>query len=85
MSEVLSGNDFCFTYPGNIFISSTSWKEHIQHLEPVYNYLIAANLKIKLSKCQFFNRKVHYLRYLISEQDIQPLLEKYSNQKPIKV
>ena len=33
------------------------------------------NLKVKLSKCQFFKKYLHYLGHLISKQGIQPLPE----------
>ena len=35
-----------------------------------------ANLKINLSKCQFFKKHLHYLGHLISQQGIQPLPDK---------
>ena len=76
MSQVLSGLDFRFTYLDDIVIYSTSWEEHLQCLEAVYNYLKGANLKIKLSKCQFFKWHLHYLRHLISEQGTQPAPDK---------
>ena len=54
-------------------------------LENSFNHLKAANLKIKVSKCQCFKRKLHYHRDLISEQDIQPLLNKViAIKKPIR-
>ena len=52
--QVLSVLDFCFVNLDNILVYSTSWKEHLQHLEMVFKHLKEANLKIKLSKCQFF-------------------------------
>ena len=36
------------------------------------------NLKMKLSKCQFFKYHLHYLGHLISKQGIQPLPENAS-------
>ena len=43
MSQVLSVLDFSFTYLDNILIYSTSWEEHLQHLEAVFKHLKAAN------------------------------------------
>ena len=60
MSKVLSGFIFCFVYLDNILLYSTSWKEHLQHLEVVFQNLKEANLKIKLSKCHFFKKWLHY-------------------------
>ena len=44
----------------------------------VLKYLKEANLKIKLTKLQFFKDNLYYLGYLISEHGIQPLLKKVS-------
>ena len=67
MSQVLSGLDFCFTYLDDILIYNTSWKEHLKHLEIVFSCLQAANLKFKLSQCQFLKQNLHYLGQLIPE------------------
>ena len=45
-------------------------------MQLIFECLKEGNLKIKLSKCQFFKKHLHYLGHLISEQGIQPLLEK---------
>ena len=52
-----------------------SWKEHLQQ---VFECLNEANLKLKLSKCQFFKKHLHYLGHFTSEQSIQPLPGKIS-------
>ena len=36
----------------------------------------AADLKIKLSKCQFFKTQLHYLGHKISPDGLEPLPEK---------
>ena len=46
------------------------------HLEMLFNHLKWAKLKIELSKCQVFKQHLYYLGHFISEQSIQPLLEK---------
>ena len=76
MSQVLMGLEFCFAYHDDISIDSTSRKEHLEHLETIFSHLQAANLKIKLSKCQFHKQHLHYLGYLILEQGVQPLPDK---------
>ena len=72
-SHVLPRLDSCFVYPNNILIYSSSWKEHLQHLEVVFKCLKEANLKLKSSKCKFLKKHLHYLGYLISKQGIQLL------------
>ena len=59
MSQVLSGLHFCFMYLDDILVYSASWEEHLQHLKVVFQHLKEADLKIKLSKWQFF--KAHSL------------------------
>ena len=54
MSQELSGLDFCFVYLNDILVCNMSWKEHLQHLEMDFKLLKEADLKLKLSKCQFF-------------------------------
>ena len=56
--------DFCFAYVDDISIYSTSWKEHLQHLETIFN------------KCQFFKQHLYYQGHLISEKGIQSLPDK---------
>ena len=84
MFQVLSGLDFCFTYIDEMLIYSASWKEHVHHLKAVFKCLKETNLKLKLTKYQFFKKPFHYLVHLISEKSIQPLPEKVSTIKDIK-
>ena len=84
MSQVLSGLDFCCAYLNDKLIYSTSLKEHLHHLEAIFKYLKESNLKLKLSKCQFFKKHLHYLGHLISEQGIQLLSRKVSAIQHIK-
>ena len=57
-------------------IFSRTWEEHLEHLEAVFKWLEAANLKIKHSKCEVFKTKVHYLHFLVGIDGVQPLPEK---------
>ena len=41
-------------------------------------------LKIKCSKCEFFNSKVYYLGYLEGTKDTQPLPEKITGIKALE-
>ena len=61
--QVLTGlNHFTFTYLDDILIFSTSWEEHLGHLNIVFNRFKSASLKIKLSKCQFFQNTITLFR-----------------------
>ena len=51
-------------------------KEHLKHIEIIFQKLKAAGLKLKESKCNFFKKDIHYLGHLISKNGIYPLPEK---------
>ena len=63
-------------YLDDIIIFSKNKAEHLKHIEIIFQKLKAAELKLKESKCDFFQRKIHYLGHLISVDGIQPLPEK---------
>ncbi|KAL1259109.1 hypothetical protein QQF64_009686 [Cirrhinus molitorella] len=45
-------------------------EEHLIRLEEVFKRLLQEGLKIKLSKCNFFQKQVKYLGHLVSEQGV---------------
>ena len=51
-------------------------KDHLEHLEEIFNRLKTVGLKLKLEKCCFFKKHIQYLGHLISAEGIQPLPEK---------
>ena len=50
---------FALNYLDDIMTFSRTWEEHLEHLEDVFKWLEAADLKIESSKCEFFKTKVH--------------------------
>ena len=77
ISMVLQGcSDFAMAYLDDIIIFSRNEKEHLQHIEIIFQKLKEAGLKLKESKCDFFKKEIHYLEHLISDQGIYPLPEK---------
>ena len=55
MSTVLTGlTNFTFTYLDDVLVFSKTYKDHLHHLNVVFEKFQKAGLKIKLSKCQFF-------------------------------
>ena len=69
-------SEFVMAYLDDIIIFSRSECEHLKHIKIIFQKLIAAGLKLKESKCDFFNKEIHYLGHLISSEGIHPLLEK---------
>ena len=74
MQVVLAGLEWkcCFVYIDDILICSRSFEEHIAHLRLVFQRLVKANLKLKLSKCSFLRKLVQYLGHIISQEGISP-------------
>ena len=48
----------------------------MRHLEAVFRRLDEAGLKLKLSKCEFFMRRLQFLGHLVSKDGIQPDFDK---------
>ena len=69
-------SEFVMAYLDDIIIFSRSECEHLKHIKIIFQKLIAAGLKLKESKCDFFKKEIHYLGHLISSEGIHPLLEK---------
>ena len=73
---LLDCRDFAMAYLDDIIIFSRTPEEHLKHIEIIFQKLKAAGLKLKESKCDFFQSEIHYLGHLISDKGIQPLPEK---------
>ena len=64
--------EFSGAYIDDIVIFSRSWEEHLRHLQEVFHRLQQAGLTVKLKKCQFGKKRVHYLGHVIGGGEIQP-------------
>ena len=74
MDEVLLDLDWKVgrDYIDDLIVGSLILMEHLEDLRKLFVRLREANLKIKLSKCSFFKRKLIFLGHEISEQGIKP-------------
>ena len=63
-------SDFAANYLDDIIVFSRTAEDHMEHLERIFAALQMANLKIKVSKCEFFKKHVSYLGFLIGETGI---------------
>ena len=61
----------CLNYLDDIIIFSTTFEEHLQRLQAVFERLKEHNLKLKPSKCMLFRKKVTYLGHVVSEAGIE--------------
>ena len=74
MNKVLgtSLNKHGIAYLDDIIIYSESFEKHLEHLNDIFDKLQKAGLKLKMSKCNFLMKEVHYLGHILSEKGIAP-------------
>lgn len=65
------GPDFVDAYIGDVLVFSQTLDEHLHHLSLVLNAIKKAGLKLKLSKCKFF-QKVEFLGHTITTEGLKP-------------
>ena len=77
MTAVLEGinGKFSAAYMDDIIIWSETPQGHLVHLQPVFDRLESAGLKLKRSKCKFFQTELKYLGH-INSKGIRPDPEK---------
>lgn len=63
---------FAINYIDDIIIFSTSFEEHLKHLQKVFQMLTTENIRLKLKKCHFAQPEVIYLGYKISHNRVEP-------------
>jgi hypothetical protein len=61
---------FVIVFLDDILVYSKTEEEHEQHLRMVLQVLREHQLYAKLSKCSFYQRKIHYLGHIISKEGI---------------
>ena len=79
MSVVLQGCRGVIYYIDDILVTGKTREEHEQNLRHVFQRLEQFGLRIKLSKCQFFQDSVTYLGHKISRDGVQPTEDRVSS------
>ena len=64
-------SDFAANYLDDIIVFLRTAEDHMEHLERIFAALQMADLKIKVSKCEFFKKHVSYLGFLIGKTGIR--------------
>lgn len=64
--------DYVLVYLDDILVMSKSSEEHLQHLRAVLHVLRTHKFKVKLSKCEFMQKQVKFLGYIVSGEGIKP-------------
>ncbi len=72
MDKIFGDLDFVIVYIDDIIICSKTEKEHIGHLKKIFERLKKYNLKLRLEKCEFFQKQLKYLGILVDEIGIRP-------------
>lgn len=80
MDLVLTGLQYeeCLVYLDDVIIFSSTFEEHMSRLRSVFSRLVAAGLKLKLSKCHLLCGRVKYLGHVVSQSGLQPYMLKVS-------
>jgi len=59
-------NKFLKVFVDNVNIHSLDWKEHLQHIQMVFQWLKKVNLKLNLNKYYFGTQNITFLRHVIN-------------------
>ena len=78
METVLRGLQWeeCLIYMDDIIVAGNSISQCLECLEHVFQRLMEAGLKLKPTKCSFFQKMVQFLGHLVSENGIETDPEK---------
>ena len=71
MNAVLGDVRHCaLAFMDDIIVFSETFEDHVKHLEAVFERLRKANLRLKISKCEFVKKKLNYLGHVLSDEGI---------------
>ena len=77
MSKLMSDLEWVRTYLDDLLtITKGSFDDHLLKLERVLQRLSDANLKVNAPKCEFCQKEIHYLGFLLRTDGIKPLPDK---------
>ena len=64
-------DEFVLVYIDDILVYSDTYEEHVKQVRKVLGKLEQAGLRLKLSKCEFHQKRVKFLGFIISDQGIE--------------
>ena len=64
-------DDFCIVYLDDILVFSRTEEEHAEHLQQVCQRLRDAELYAKPTKCEFFQKEMEFLGFIINADGIR--------------
>ena len=68
-------------YLDNLIIFSSSFREHLERLQQVFQRIRNYSIKLTLKKCPFCMKKVKYMGHIVSKDGVEPDSEKISEVK----
>lgn len=63
-------NQSVLLYFDDVIVFSSTVQQHLHRLEEVFSRLHGQGLKVKLSKCHFFQKRVKYLGHVVSKDSV---------------
>ena len=74
MAKCLAGIEgvYAVAYLDDILIFSSTYTDHLGHIQEVFKRIRKANLRLNLKKCHFMKPELEYLGHVISENGIRP-------------
>ena len=63
---------YCIIYLDDVIVYGRTEEEHLERLRIVLEHFCEFNLKLKLSKCSFFQSEIVYLVHHMSKEGIRP-------------
>lgn len=63
---------FVHVYVDDILITSSSFQEHVRHLDLVLARLAEAGFTIRRNKCSFFREEIDFLGYVLNTTGLRP-------------
>ena len=76
MDRVINGLSLTKAYLNDLVIYSSTWQEHLSHVEQIFLRLKKAGLTIKLKICQLAMEECTYLGHVIGKGTSRPELSK---------
>ena len=71
-----SCSQFCLVYMDDLLCFSDSPEQHLTHLQTIFTKFHTANLKVKLSKSDFFKQELEFLGHKLGPHGISPADDK---------
>jgi hypothetical protein len=69
-------NRFVIAYLNDIMIYLKILKEHVSHVFKVLKYLNRRNLHLKFKKCEFHQKEIDFLEFVVKRYEVRMNFEK---------